>query len=106
MIHLVIADVKTINHILHTTTKLELVDDTTAKIGDWLPWEHVAIGDLWQFRTPRSDAVMADYAYINSFRPSLSAAWQARMAVSQHTDPQARILPLIAACDLLEIDQL
>lgn len=91
--HLVIADVPTLNRIMRSD-RIEVVRDDTVPLGGWLPWVHRETGDTWLFRTPetvKTTPSVADIVYRTGYHFNVASR---------------SILPLIAACDLLGIEEL
>lgn len=93
--HLVIADVDTLTRLLRAAKKsLDIDLYAAATLGSWLPWRHKDTGDEWHFRPDHVASLpAADLYYVQggSFGLPLDVD---------------RILPLIAACDLLGVDEL
>lgn len=90
--HLVIADVRTLNRLLSATNKLVVIHDRSVPLGGWFDWQHVDTGELWAFRTWGDIPPATDFYYFDGGSFGLP--------------DDGRVLPLIAACDLLGVDEL
>lgn len=109
--HLVIADDETLGRITSANGKhsplarrVHPTDDLDAQgSGDYT---HLVTCDTWLFRTPDDDtlALTCDFVYPASVMGAIAGS----RALRHHRagDRQRRILPLIAACDLLGIEEL
>ena len=96
--HLVIADDETLDRLVdYATLEIEFVE-----VNEY----HAPNGDRWLFRTPDDDtlALTCDFVYPASVMGAIAGS----RALRHHRagDRQRRILPLIAACDLLGIEEL
>jgi hypothetical protein len=88
--HLVIADVPTLDRILRATDQLELREMHDVPLGGWLVWRHTETGERWLFRPPEAEVPdVENVGFIFGLDCGV-----------------ANSLPLIAACDLLGVDEL
>lgn len=87
--HLVIADVDTLDRLLRATDRLMIVTHGVP-LGGWMSWRHVDTGELWAFRAWGDVPPAAEFYYCDGSSFGLPAG----------------VLPLIAACDLLGVDEL
>ena len=101
--HLVIADIDTLRILLASERLVPLMGARRDERGR--VFRHVETGDTWLFRTPDDSVADAcDLVYAQSVMGAVAGS----KALRHHRagDRQRRILPLIAACDLLGVDEL
>lgn len=102
--HLVIADVDTIVALEQSDPLIWECYHADRRCD--CPMTNKLTGDTWLFRTPDDDtlALTCDFVYPASVMGAIAGS----RALRHHRagDRQRRILPLIAACDLLGIEEL
>lgn len=101
--HLVISDAATLLRMIQTAKGLEPVYDDTVPLGAWLPFRQRHSTRTWLFRTPdaRTDFESVEFAYCD--RPEGHPGLRLVMPFKRWGES---VLPLIAACDLLGIEEL